>query len=710
MVDRVIRVIVDPSGARTGLNQVERSAQRTTASIGNLRGVLAGTIAALGIRELGQYADQWTNINNRLKLVTDSERELIVVRRELQSLAQETRSGLQETTELFSRVARATEDLGTSQQEVLDLTRSVNQAIQISGATAQEASAGVIQFAQGLASGALRGDELRSVLEQTPRLARALADGLGVGIGELRELGTEGELTAEKVIEALRKTAPEIQAEFDQLTPSIESAFTVLDNAVLGLIGDLDDALGVSEAFANGILDLSGFITDAADDVVLFAIAVQETLGKAIASVDAFVSTADEKFRIFQNSLVGTIATILGDEEVAAVAARTRVRLERELTQAESEALSRLETIQARLGERADRVRANFRESRADTSPEDRELLTRKGEIAAATREQTEAEKEYQKALERTQKSAESLLERFTAQSTELRLTRELGDDAAAALREIEIAQLAAAGASQQTVEALRTVSIEIARQEELTATADRSRERGEYISELQQELELLKLTNEQREVQQALIELGADATEEQKAQVTAIIEEIQKLKSETDDAFSFTQTIAEQTAEGIRGVIKEAFTGDFDDIKGKFAQFLSDLGQELITSLLQQQITNLFKGLAGPSGQGGFGFFGALASAFGGTGRQFGGFVDAGQPFIGAEGGGRRPEVFIPRQAGRIEPAANLAGAAPTIVILNEQDPEGLLAVNRTRKGVIEQRNFVTSDQRKINRALGRR
>jgi tape measure domain-containing protein len=707
MVDRVIRVIVDPSGARTGLNQVERSAQRTTASIGNLRGVLAGAIAALGIRQLGEYADQWTTINNRLKLVTDSERELIVVRRELQGLAQETRSGLNETVELFSRVARATEELGTSQQDVLDLTRSVNQAIQISGATAQEASAGVIQFAQGLASGALRGDELRSVLEQTPRLARALADGLGVGIGELRELGSEGELTAEKVIEALRKTAPEIQAEFDQITPSIESAFTVLDNAVLGLIGDLDDALGVSEAFANGIIDLSGFITDASDDVVLFAIAVQETLGKAIASIDAFVSSADEKFRLFQNSLVGIIATVIGDEDVAAVAAQTRIRLERELNQAESEAEDRLRQLQARIEARADRTRADFRATRSE-SPEDRELLNLKGEIAAATRDQTDAEKEYQKALERTQKSAEGLLDRLTDQSNELRLTRELGDGAAAALREIEIAQLAAAGASRETVDALRAVSVEIERQEALTVAADRTKERSEYISELNQELSLLKLTNEQREIQRALIELGADATEEQKAQVTAIIQEMQELKSASEDAFNFTKAIAEQTAEGIRGVFKEALTGDFDDIQAEFANFLSRLGQELLTSLLQQQLANLFTGLAGPGG--GNSFFGFLGQAFGGVGRQFGGFVDAGQPFIGAEGGGRRPEVFIPRQAGRIEPVANLSGQAPTIVIVNEQDPEGLLAVNRTRKGVIEQRNFVTADQRKINRALGRR
>ena len=215
MVDRVIRVILDPSGVESGsarasgaLRGVDGSAQKTSASLTALKRVAVAAVAVLGVREVTRFAETWQLAENRIRLVTDSEQELATVTDELLASANRTRSSFESTVELYARVARSSEELGLSQREILNLTETVNQAIQVSGATAQEASAGVIQFAQGLASGALRGDELRSVMEQMPRLARALADGLGISIGELRKLGEEGELTTKRVVEALGKTAP----------------------------------------------------------------------------------------------------------------------------------------------------------------------------------------------------------------------------------------------------------------------------------------------------------------------------------------------------------------------------------------------------------------------------------------------------------------------------------------------------------------------
>src|SRR5690606_25544623 len=115
-------------------------------------------------------------------------------------------------------------DLGIANAELIDLTRTVNQAIQISGATAAESSAGIVQFAQALASNRLGGDELRSVLEQMPRLARALADGLGVTIGELRALAKEGKLTTDAIVGALQSQAPKIAEEFAKVKPTVASA------------------------------------------------------------------------------------------------------------------------------------------------------------------------------------------------------------------------------------------------------------------------------------------------------------------------------------------------------------------------------------------------------------------------------------------------------------------------------------------------------
>jgi len=111
---------------------------------------------------------------------------------------------------------------------LIDFTETVSKSITISGSTAQEAAAGVIQFGQALASSRLSGDELRSVLEQMPRLAQAIAEGMGVGIGQLREMGEAGELSATKVLDALRKAAPEIAKEFDALAPLLLGALVLL--------------------------------------------------------------------------------------------------------------------------------------------------------------------------------------------------------------------------------------------------------------------------------------------------------------------------------------------------------------------------------------------------------------------------------------------------------------------------------------------------
>lgn len=697
MVDRVIRIVIDGSGARTGLRQINTETNRVKQGLGGLKTAAVGLVSALGVRELAQYADTFTLINNKIRLVTDSQDELITVQKEVLSLANETRTGLESTAELYARVARSTDELGLSQREVLDVTKSVNQAIQISGASSAEASAAVIQFSQGLASGALRGDELRSVLEQTPRLARALAEGLGVGVGQLRELGKEGALTSEAVVGALQKVAPQLAAEFEQLSPTIQQSFEVMNNEALQFVGEVDQALGISAAFGRTIIGLSSSLRDITEDTILFGLALKTSISERIAEVASEIETIDERFDLFSNTLAGTFATIIGDEETAAMLAQQRITIDKELTNAEAEAEARLETIRAGLRENAKRDVITFLEG---PKPVD---LDAKG-----TRKDRGPSQDELDALEKADKAAQKYLETLQKQSVELKLTREEGEGAAEALRSIEIEQLALSGATGATVSALREANLELTKQEELTKTADLAKDRDEYIKSLQLEVELLQLTNEQREVQEALIEAGVEATSEQGMQITDLIGKIQELRDEQEDAFSFTETIAEQTSIAIRGTIKDAFTGDLDDIKSTFSDFLVDLGQELLTSLFLQLLTDTFTNL-GKGGGAGASVFGALGQAFGGgTGRQFGGFVDAGQPFIGNEASGGPTEIFVPREAGRVEPLSGMSGRGGDTIIINEQDPSALVAALNTRTGAKIQRNFVTTDQRQLKRILG--
>jgi tape measure domain-containing protein len=137
----------------------------------------------------------------------------------------------------------AGKDLGITQKELTQFTESLNQAIILSGASAVEAQAGLIQFSQGIASGALRGDELRSVLEQLPVVADILAKELNVTRGELRELGAQGAITSDIILKAFANARVELSERFARTVPTISQSFQVLRNAVVKTFGEFDKPL-----------------------------------------------------------------------------------------------------------------------------------------------------------------------------------------------------------------------------------------------------------------------------------------------------------------------------------------------------------------------------------------------------------------------------------------------------------------------------------
>lgn len=239
--------------ASHNLQRVSREVDGLTDALKALGG---GLISIATVAEIARLADTYRLVSNRLRIVTSSTAELNTIQDELIDLSNRTRSSFTATADLYSRVARSSRNLGLSQQDLLDFTETVSKSIRISGSTAQEAAAGVIQFGQALASSRLSGDELRSVLEQMPRLARAIAEGMGVGIGRLREMGETGELTADRVIAAINKVAPEIATEFDQLAPLVSEALTTVESSFTAIIGEFDEFYGVSVIVANAIIDV----------------------------------------------------------------------------------------------------------------------------------------------------------------------------------------------------------------------------------------------------------------------------------------------------------------------------------------------------------------------------------------------------------------------------------------------------------------------
>lgn len=218
--------------------------------------ISAGSVAALAKQAL-VTADAYTNMTARLSLVTKSVRELTNAQEALFSVAQRTRIDLQETTTLYTRLAGSTEALGVSQGELVGVTEAINKALVISGTSAASAQAALVQLGQAFASGVLRGEELNSVLEQAPRLARAIADGLGVPIGKLRQMGADGEITAEKLFRALQNSSAALTAEFEKMPVTVGGATTQVINSLTALIGTIDKLTGSSSTVGGWVSQTS---------------------------------------------------------------------------------------------------------------------------------------------------------------------------------------------------------------------------------------------------------------------------------------------------------------------------------------------------------------------------------------------------------------------------------------------------------------------
>ena len=228
----------------TVINQMagnSRNAANATQSLhgamSGLQGIVGGIVSAFSLFKMREMIDDWAKLEGRIKLVSHSMQEVRDVQAGISQIAQTTRSDLQSTTELYSRLAQAMEGTGKASKELLQLTETTNKAMVISGATAVEAKNALIQFGQALGSNRLGGDELRSMAEQAPRLVRAIREnleglngGIGVSQAEFKKLAEDSYLTTERVTAALARSRAQLDKEFSFMPTTIGQAFTGLNN------------------------------------------------------------------------------------------------------------------------------------------------------------------------------------------------------------------------------------------------------------------------------------------------------------------------------------------------------------------------------------------------------------------------------------------------------------------------------------------------
>lgn len=244
-----------------GITRTERSLSSIEGTMSSLTGVAKALIAALSVQQVGAYAQAWQDLSNKLaNAVRDSVppfETLADVTERVFDISQKTRSGLDATATLYARLERSTRSYGVSVEDITKLTTIINQGFVVSGATAEEASNAIIQLAQGLASGALRGDEFNSVNEQGNRLMIALADSMNVSIGALRNMAAEGKLTTDVIVNGLLSQGDKIGQEFAKTTATISQSLEIANNNITKFFGENATVKTGVKIFSDSVISLS---------------------------------------------------------------------------------------------------------------------------------------------------------------------------------------------------------------------------------------------------------------------------------------------------------------------------------------------------------------------------------------------------------------------------------------------------------------------
>lgn len=285
-------------------------------SLDHLLGVLG---ASFVVEKFARFADEWQNIHNKLLNVTDGAKNLNAVNEALFQGAQKSRTAYGEFVNVYQELAIQAARFGTSQKQMVDITTTMMQAAQLAHPSLAAMKMGVEQLILSMERGRLQTRGFSALLKDTPQLAKAMAEGLGVSINQLRELAHHSKLTSSEMIAALEKVGPKVQQDFLKLQPTIEGAMTVLHNGWVKFIGDLDQSTGVIGGVTGLIIDLANHMDILAGGLVVFGALATAVFGglarKAILSMwAALVASGPVGWAIAAiTALIGLLA-IFGDK------------------------------------------------------------------------------------------------------------------------------------------------------------------------------------------------------------------------------------------------------------------------------------------------------------------------------------------------------------------------------------------------------------
>lgn len=343
--ESVLRIVIDSRNAERNarnvareLQNIERNGDFASKSMDSMSVAtrqLAGYMA--GVVTVGaaiSKMDAYTGMQNRLKLVTQSQEQLNLAMSDTFVIAQKSYQSWDSVIQVYQRFSDNAKTLNIDMAKTAELTETVSKAVAISGASTQAAEAALTQFGQALASGVLRGEELNSILEQTPALAKAIAQGMGITVGQLRSVAAEGKITGEVLVDALTKSKKSVDELFAKTDVTIGQSLQLLSNEVTKFTGEAGKASGVATTLASSIQILANNLDAIAGIAVVGGVAL---LTKTIAaqtvaihgSITAVVARRAADTAALQSQIQLTAVEVQRTRQVAALAL-TEINLARQ--------------------------------------------------------------------------------------------------------------------------------------------------------------------------------------------------------------------------------------------------------------------------------------------------------------------------------------------------------------------------------------------
>lgn len=283
------------------------------------------------IKAFIQYADANTELTNQLKLSTNGNAQLALATQTVFDISLRTNQAVSATSLVYQKFAQNAEKLKLSQADVAALTETVTKSVAMSGSSAAQAEAGLVQFGQALATGTLKGQDLNSVIQQIPGLADAIAKGLGVTTGELKQMGAAGKLDIPQVVEALKKVKAQVDDDFANRIKSVSGAMTNFETSFIQMIGRIDSATGATTGIANSIEFLAANLEDAIKMATLFAgaLAVGQIGNYSAKLVQTGVASAKNTLSHYNEAKAlyakATALRVAAQTEMASLAAQLQV-------------------------------------------------------------------------------------------------------------------------------------------------------------------------------------------------------------------------------------------------------------------------------------------------------------------------------------------------------------------------------------------------